>query len=434
MPRALLATAAAALLAACSGSAGSNGSTAASPDPQVSRLADCTSTSDQLVADAQRYLDAVDASSAAPSPSTSTSATTPAASATSTAGAGDAAAEQQRFSSAISDLKAYAASRGCDAARFREDVVAGLRGLRTGGPVARAVLLQLQAGSSGLAPSTSLRPGDDLAAAVAGAGQGTVLTLAAGDYPLADTLVVLSGVTLRGPGARVHSSAAGGVVLVLTGDAVSIDGLVLVHDGEAAGSVVSAAPAAQLTLTGVTVSGARAAPDGTGGAGLLMASGQDGQTGPQRRTSVTVQHSRFTGNAVAGIVVTGEHRAELSGVTVEDSGQCGVCFLGTSDGALHDSTLTGNAAGVVVGGQARPAITSVTVTGGEVGVQVGDSAAPQVQGVTVTGSSKAAVLYAGTAGGSLKGVTCTGTPFGVVLGSTVVPTVGDNACTYARGQ
>lgn len=42
-------------------------------------------------------------------------------------------------------------------------------------------------------------------------------------------------------------------------------------------------------------------------------------------------------NAVAGVVTAGEHRAEIVRTVIERSGQCGVCYLGISDGEVRVS-------------------------------------------------------------------------------------------------
>jgi hypothetical protein len=345
--------------------------------------------------------------------------------------------DAQEFTTALHDIRGYAAILGCDQKVFRDDLVAGMRTLKTGGPVAHAVLLQLQSQTSGTPAPTTVAPGGDLAAAVAAAAAGATITLQPGTYELSDTLVLLRGVTLKGAGrdsTTVRSASSDGVMLVLTGDAVELDALSLVHTGNAPGSVLSAAPTATLSLSGVRVAGARSDSAGGGGVGVLMAAGAAGQTGPARRTSLRMRDSEAADDAVGGVVVAGEHRADISGLTVQGSAQCGVCFLGTSDGTLADSRLSGNAAGLVVAGDARPAVSRISVDGGQVGVQVVDRAAPAVDAATVTGSTRAAFLFAGQTTGSITGSRCSGTPYGIVVTPQAAPTVLRDDCPVARGQ
>lgn len=423
---------AAALLSGCDG--GSGGASSAASSADASRLAaDCASAAQQLLGPAQQYLDAIGgtaAAAASPAPSGGGPA-----SATGTPSA-DPAAQERAFTTALADLRGFAASRGCDPARFRDDVSTGLRRLKTGSPVARAVLLQLQAGTNGATPRTTVRPGEDLAAVVAGADKGAVITLAAGEYRLDDTLVLLRGITLQGAGrdaTTIRSAAPDGVVLALTGDPVVLRGVTLAHDGTVAASVLSAGPTASVTVSGSRVTGARGDQDG-GGIGVLMAAGAAGQTGPSRRTTLDLSDTTVDANAVAGVVVAGEHRAQLRGLTVSGSAQCGVCFLGTSDGVLRDSRFAANAAGVVVAGDAEPVITGVTVDGGEVGLQALDRAAPAVDGATVTGSARAAFLFSGQSAGRVRGSSCDRVPYGIVVGPQAAPEVTGDRCQLARGQ
>ncbi|MFP5219895.1 MAG: right-handed parallel beta-helix repeat-containing protein [Actinomycetes bacterium] len=391
------------------------------PDPAAQVQDDCAAAVDALLDTAQRYLDSIGTTSpdggATPSP------------------AADPAQAEQEFTSALSNVRAHAASIGCDPEEFRDDLTEGLRGLRAGGPVARAVLLQLQGGRP---PDGPVPPGGDVAAAVAAAASGSVVELAAGEHVVDETLVLLSGVTLRGAGrdeTTLRSSAADGVLLVLTGEPVAVDALTLSRSGDAPGNVVSASPAAELSITSARVSGARGDAEGTGGIGVLMAAGAAGQTGPSRRTTLRLLDTDLVDNGVGGVVLSGEHRAEITRSSVLRSGQCGICFLATSDGTVTDTRLTDNAAGLVAAGDARPAVRTLTVEGGDVGVQALERSAPQVEGSTVRGVLRAAFLFADRSTGAVRGTTCTGAPAGIVVGPEAAPEVGENpGCGVVRGQ
>jgi hypothetical protein len=406
---------------------GDDGDPDAAATPTADRLAaDCRAAVDSLLVTTQRYLDSIEGSTPA-TPGDGTPAEPPA----------DPAEEERRFTAALSDVRAHAAGLGCDPAGFRDDLAAGMRGLRAGGPIANAVLLQLQADAGATPQQPTVPPGGDVAAAVAAAEPDAVVQLEAGEYELAETLVLLRGVTIRGAGrdATTVRGAADGVVLVLTGEPVVLDALTLARSGDEPGGVVSAAPAATLTLSSARIRGARSDDEGNGGIGVLMAAGAAGQTGPGRRVSLRITDSEALDNAVAGIVLSGEHRAEITGMTVQTSGQCGICFLSTSDGTVANSRLSANAAGLVIGGDARPVVRATTVDGGDVGVQVIGRGAPELDGVTVRGSARAAFLFAEEARGSVRASTCEGVEFGIVVGPAAAPDVGDNpGCQLARGQ
>ena len=424
-----LATASFLLLSACQETSSEDNRIAAA---EARRAADCAAAVDSLLAVTQRYLDGVGATTAsggsqtAPIPSTEPE--------------GDQLVAQEQFARALQDVRGYASRRECDPERFQSELTEGLTGLSAGGPVARAVLLQLQADSDPAArPATPapLQPGADVAAAVAAAPSGATVQLAAGTFELSDTLALLRGVTLRGAGRDatvLQTGAAGGALLVLTGEPVGVQDLTLRRSGEVSGPVVSAAPVAALELANARVAGARADADGLGGVGILMSAGSGGQTGPTRRVSLRVTDSEILDNAVAGVVVAGEHRAEFTRTVVERSGQCGVCYLDTSDGVVRQSRFSDNAAGVVAGGDAKPKIEVSTVTGGEVGIQAIDRAAPEVTGTTVVRAARAAFVWTGAATGRLDGNRCLEVEFGIVTGPAAAPLLGENDCQVARGE
>ncbi len=417
------------LLPACQGTSSEGDRIAAA---EARRAADCAAAVGSLLAVTQRYLDGVGATTAsgasqtAPSPSTES--------------AVDQQVEQEQFGRALQDVRGYSSRRGCEPEQFQSELSEGLTGLSAGGPVARAVLLQLQADSDPPArPATPspLQPGADVAAAVAAAPGGATVQLAAGTFELTDTLALLRGVTLRGAGRDatvLQTGAGGGALLVLTGELVAVQSLTLRRTGEAPGPVLSAAPVAALELTNARIAGARADGDGLGGVGVLMSAGSGGQTGPARRVSLRVTDTEILDNAVAGVVIAGEHRAEFLRTVVERSGQCGVCYLDTSDGVVRDSSFTDNAAGIVAGGNARPKIEASTVTGGEVGIQAIDRAAPDVTGTTVVRAARAAFVWTGAATGRLGGNRCVDVEFGIVAGPSSAPLLGENDCRVARGE
>ena len=411
------------LLAGCLALTACSGGDDPTVEPTPDTAADCDAAVESLLGTAQRYLDSIGTTGPDGGPEPSPVA--------------DPVEAERELTDALSNVRAHAASIGCAADAFRDDLAAGLRELRAGGPVARAVLLQLQGGTSSPADGP-VPPGGDVAAAVATAAPDSVVELAAGEHVVDETLVLLRGVTLRGAGrdlTTLRSGAPEGVLLVLTGEPVTVDALTLARAPGAPGNVVSASPAAELTLSAARVTGALGDPEGTGGIGVLMAAGAAGQTGPTRRTTLRITGTEVVDNQVGGVVVSGEHRAEIAGSAVVRSGQCGICFLATSDGTVTDTRLAENSAGLVAAGDARPAARALTVEGGDVGVQALERSAPQVDASTVRGVLRAAFLFADTSTGAVRGTTCTGAPVGIVVGPEAVPEIGENTdCPPVRGS
>lgn len=423
-PARLVAVLLSALLASSCGSRSDETDPAAAPSASAS--ADCTAVADEVVATTRRYLDSFSAPAGSASPAPS---------------AGEGALSDAEWTEAVGGLQSYAGSIGCDPEQFAADVDAGLAELDAPSPLARALLLQLRAGAPRSGPRTvDAAPDDDLAALVAGLPEGSTVRLAAGTYALEDPLVLLRGVTLAGQSrdsTAITSGHADGVLLAIADAPSAVSGVELRRGSEEPGPVVVAGPLAQLELEGVRVTGARADSDGAGGAGVVVAPATDESPRPeglQRPTAVRVQDSEFVGNESSGIVVSGTNRVEVRGTTVRGAGQCGLCFLDTSDGVVDASTLEDNRVGVLAVGQARPVLTASTVRGGEVAAQADEQAGPVLERNTLVGSARAAVILAGSATGRLDGNRCESVPVGIVVGPQALPELGENPdCQVVRG-
>lgn len=429
---AALATGAAVLmLTACSPGGGSGDGSGQRPDatgsPGTARssgpaAADdpCSHVPDLLVGAVQRYVDSYGTAVSGRTRSPATPA------------AGDTELEN-----ALGQTRDEIARRGCDVAAFQDTLERALDGVTSDGPLARAVLLRLQASLTGQVGSTAetrdVTPGDDLARVLARVGPGSTLRLAAGTYRLADTVVLLQGVTLRGVGRTrtvLDTTGASAGFLVLTDGRVELDGLALRHRGDAAASGLIGGPTSSVVLTGVRVSGARGGASGSGGGAGVLMSGRDGAEGG-RGTTLEVTRSVFADNSGAGILLTGRHRASIRGSRFLDNGQCGVCFTGRSSGALRDSTLRRNAAGVAVLDRSRPLLADDRITGGQVGVQASGSSRPELRRVVVDGARRAAMIFGDTASGRVDGATCRNVRFGIVIGPRTYPELGTNDCEVA---
>ena len=327
---------------------------------------------------------------------------------------------------------------GCDIEAFRRQLREGLAGITAQGAVARAVLLQLEASMTGTAatqPRTeTARPGDDLPRVLAALAPGSTLRLAAGSYPLDETVVLLQGVTLRGEGRGrtvIETSAADAGILVLTDGRVELRGLTVRHSGDEPATGLIGGPSSSVVLTKVRIAGAQARR-GDGGTGVLM-SARQGEAGG-RGTTLEVTDSVLENNAAAGVLLTGGHRASIVGSEFRANRQCGVCFVGASAGAVRDGRFVGNGAGIAVVDTARPLLVRNRFTGGEVGVQAAGRAAPVVRRSTVRGSARAALIFSDRSRGRVDHVTCRDVEFGIVVAPKALPFLGDNDCTVARGR
>lgn len=344
-----------------------------------------------------------------------------------------AAGLQQALSTANDQLSA-----GCDKQAFVDGLKDGLAGVRAESDVALAVFARITAnltGATGNRRSVPVGEGEDLLAAVATAAPGATLNLAAGEYRLSHSLVLLDGITLSGAGreeTRLVSSATDVSVLVISPDLVGLEQLTVSRDHAAPGSVLIASASTSVSLDAVTLEGARTSSDKRGGAGLDLASAS-GTTSPGR-TTVQLTDVVLRDNAWAGLAVGGGHRVSVLTSRFADNGQCGACFIGAAEGSIERSRFTGNGVGVAVVGTSTAVLGDNRIAGGDVGIQVGDQATPTISGNRVSGSKRAALIYTNTAGGVLKGTTCSGVDVGIVLSAKALPSLSGNDCTLARAS
>jgi parallel beta-helix repeat protein len=265
-------------------------------------------------------------------------------------------------------------------------------------------------------------------------GPDATVQLGPGTYRLDETLVLLRGITLRGAGrarTTIVSTAADAAVLVLTGDRVVVEDLAVRRAGAAVGSVVIGGSAASLLLASVDLSGARIG-NGDGGAGVLMTAAEGEE--PRLGTTLEVTDSQFADNEGAGIALTGGHRASIVSSVFRRNRQCGVCFLGSSGGAVRQSRFDANGAGVAVTSTSKPLVQGNRISGGEVGVQAVDDSAPVLKSNTISGAARAAVIWSGRAGGRADGTRCRDVSFGLVVGPKAHPFLGKNSCSVAGGR
>lgn len=343
---------------------------------------------------------------------------------------------EEDFQVALSDADAALRSNGCRPREVRDDLVAQLGEVSAEGPVADAVLRQLTASLTGrLATAedvTSVAPGTDLRDVVAALPDGATVELQAGEHRLDASLVLLAGVTIRGASrdtTTIVSTAADAAVLALTDRRVELAGLTIRREGDAPGSAVLGGSAASVVVTDARLTGGKADPEGQGGAGVLMYAAEAEAAG--RGTTLEVTDTEIQGNEAAGIVLSGGHRASIVRATFRANGQCGLCFLGNTDGSVEDSTFSDNGLGIAVTGTSTPTLLRLSITGGEVGLQAGDRSAPVIDRLTVAAPKRAALIYTGSAAGSVDHLTCEDEPFGIVVSPEAHPQVGETDCDLA---
>lgn len=397
-----------------------SGSATASGGPSGSA---CAQASSDLVGAVQRYVDAYG------TPLTGTA-----------TGAATGNPDDKQFQAAVQAAQDTVRAKACDLPEFRRSVEAGLSSVKARGPVAHAVLLRLTASMTGTAKATAatitVRPTDDLPRRLADLAAGSVVVLVAGRYRLDASLALLEGVTVRGAGrdkTTIESSAAEAGVLVLTDGRVEFRDLTVSHSGKATGDLLVGGPTSALVLTRVRATGALLSKTtANGGNGVLMTSRAGNTKG--RGTTLEVTDSTFDHNAAAGIVVTGVHVASIRKARFEANQNCGVCFSGTSTGAVRDSAFVGNRIGVAVLEHAKPAIDDTTFSGGLFAIQAANASTPVIRTVRISGASKAAMIFADTSGGSVDSATCVEVPYGIVVSPEAAPLLGTNSCTLAEGK
>jgi len=323
------------------------------------------------------------------------------------------------------------------------DFQAGMDDITTRGPLARAVLLRLTASMTGTLARTpetvTVRPRQDLPAALARLAPGSTAVLAAGDHRLRQPLVLLSGVTLRGQGQRrtfISSTAAGSAILVLTDERTQISDLTLRHQGRKPSSLLVGGPSSSLVFTRATLTGAAASADAkagdqSGSAVTMTARGN----AEARGTTIQVTASAFAGNDIAGLLLTGTHRASIRGTTFRANGQCGVCFAGKSSGGVQRGTFRNNAVGVAVLDQATPTVANNKFDGGQVAIQVSGRAAPTVRKARIDGTSRAGLIFGDRSSGRVDGARCQNITYGIVVSPKALPYIGKgNTCPLAQGR
>ena len=370
-----------------------------------------------------------------------------------------AAAPQQvaQFSAELQpDLQRLAAEAGriagelgCTGQEYVDLLTSELETLRLGTGVQRAVAGTFVSGLLGgddpsdPGPSTvRVTTTAELQVALGTSGTGSTIQVAAGDYSIDQPLVVLRGMTLIGEGAdttTISSTAPGAAIVAGTGDTVTIAGLAVRN--EVPGASIIAVTRGGLVLRDSAISGGRRDGEGNGGYGLVLAPDTTLGTGTH-----TVSDTSFDDNEGGGILVDGQISPTLTGISVEATTGCAVCWSGPSGGTLDGLTVSGGevglriegsatpdaragvisgvTVGVAIAGTSAPSIADTTVTGASIGVAVVDDAAPELARVSMVDSVDVALRLADTTTAIVSDIDVSGTTTGgIVIIGEAAPTI-----------
>lgn len=330
---------------------------------------------------------------------------------------GTAAAKQQaRLDDVAAAMQERAEVLDCD--RLREQLTGELWRLQGTTPLADSVAATIRGSLLGSDDPSDPGPTnvtvddvDGLLAAIAQAGTGSVITLAAGTYDLEQTLVLFRPVTLRGAASRrtvITSSAEGAALLSVAHGTVELRDLTIRHTGRAPASVVVIRTGSH-ALDNVEITGARGGDDGAGGFGLaVQLAGSTGHDGSE------VRDSTFRDNEAGALLFGGDVTPAVSGVVIEGPGACGICFHGEAAGLVEGVDIEGQDIGIRIEGGAMPAILDSelhdntvglsavgsgaftladnVIRGNSIGVEIGGSGSPTMDGDQVVDNTRTGLL------------------------------------------
>ncbi|MDX5319349.1 MAG: right-handed parallel beta-helix repeat-containing protein [Actinomycetes bacterium] len=296
--------------------------------------------------------------------------------------AGAVTARQGEFAATTAELRSLGEDLGCDPDDLADGIREELGRLVGGSPVQDAIADTFRAGPLGTADPSDLGAiqvavgtTDELVAALAVAGSGSVIRLGAGEYRLTQPLVMLRAVTLVGAGQDdtvVVAAAEGALVIATDGDAVVRD---LAISGGAA--------AVQVAAGGYVLERLRI-EEVAGYAIVLRPAANPLLPAGARRELTDVA---ISGATAGGVVVAGSEVPSLSGISVDGSDGCGLCFVEQAAGTATGVSVADAQVGVRVDDDAAPTVRDVTVTGSDVGVAFTGNGAPGVEDSLVPGGA-----------------------------------------------
>lgn len=327
-----------------------------------------------------------------------------------------------------------AADLGCTGPAYRDLLAAELERLRPGTGVQRAVagtfVSGLLGGDDPSDPGAStfeVATVDELQAAVAQAGTGSTIELAAGDYAIEESLVLLRGMTLVGAGrdaTTITSTAGGAAIIVGTSDAATLRDVTVVN--EASNASVVAVTRGGLSVQDVVLEGGRRDTEGAGGFGLVLAPDTTLERGSHRVVDTTLRD-----NDGGGILADGPITPAFTRLEVEATTGCAVCWIGASGGRLSGATITGGDTAVRVEGTASPAITDLTAEDATIGAIIIGTSTPTITDSSLTGSDSGIEVGGGATPELVRVTLADSADVGLRLGGTSTATVTDISVTGA---
>ena len=351
---------------------------------------------------------------------------------------------------AVRDAAQAAANRGCDATKLEEKIAAEVEGLRGSSEVGQAIAAALRGDGPPLGPgipvpvttlpretdvsTVALKPGDDLAAILARVADGSTIELAAGIFEFDQTILIDVGVNLVGAGRdeTVVRSAAEGVALAFVGPGgLGVRDMTIEHAGDAEASILLAIEG-PVTVSGANIKGAVAGSGESGGGhGIVFAFDQlpgfPERTAEQRAGALLVEDSVITGNAAAGILITGDAAPQITGSTISANGGCGICYSGSSAGTVSASTLQANQIGIQVSDTSTPKLDDNTIVDSiGVGISIDGSSTAQIVGNTIDANGEIGIQIAGAAKPTIEHNTVSHHGVGILATDTSRPALLEN--------
>lgn len=246
----------------------------------------------------------------------------------------------------------------------------------------------------------------------------------------------------------VGVQAGGEAALTMTGNTITNVAVAGVSVGATASAALSSTTISGAAGVGIEVTGSATATvsdnsvSGDGDAGLSVteaatASGSANTIDGRRvgvqvggTASLSLDGDQIAGSAVAGVLFTDDSRGELTGLDITASPAAGIIVGGRARPTITGTTIRDSGSAVVVREDGAPTLSGNTLRANQVGLQVEERGAPEVTGNTIADSVNAAVVIAGESRGSYTTNTLANNgPIGLQVGGTASPTVTGNTVT-----
>ncbi|MEA2057814.1 MAG: right-handed parallel beta-helix repeat-containing protein [Actinomycetota bacterium] len=322
----------------------------------------------------------------------------------------------------------------CDPEQFDAMLAEETKRLEGTGPVGR----RLAAALRGDVPARERAPEDltvdpsaDLAAILAEAGSGSVITLEAGGYDLSELIVVDRSLTLVGAGADrtiLRSSSSSAAILVRVDGSLNISEIAIEHVGDEPASVVVVSDG-DLSMLAVRVAGGiQDLESGRDGHGLaLFFAAPEDQEETETVGVVDVARSEFAANEQTGIAVVGEVAPRIADSEAIGNGLCGICYFDTAAGIAENNSIEGNEVGMGVSDSAHPTLTGNVVRDNSVsGFLVEGEASPWILDSLIEGNGRVGLSVSGTSSVRIEHNEIVDHPQGIALAGNVDGTVQRN--------